>query len=240
MLKYLFLILPIIGFSQDAVRVEYEVRQEFDRNNLNQTSARLEEMLINSENKRYYYELIVNATNSNFTEIERINNEQKSTGITVGLSSNVSSNIYKEFNTKELYENSKMKPKLFIKDSIQTFTWVLSKEESTILGYKVRKATYTNPTQIVEAWYAPDLIFRDGPSRFNGLPGLILKIKFKLPFTSDMDTNVSFTAIDVKPYAGKIEIPNKSKKVTKEEYDKEIEKSMRKSEGMINQGVGKD
>ncbi|MGV0979970.1 GLPGLI family protein [Empedobacter falsenii] len=239
MLKYLFLILPLIGFAQDAVRVEYEVRQEFDRSNIKQTSARMEEMLVNSENKRYYFELFVNAANSNFTEIERINNEQ-GRGISVGLLSNVSSNIYKDFNSKELYENNKMKPKLFIKDSIQTFPWVLSKEESTILGYKVRKATYTNPTQTVEAWYAPDLPFRDGPSRFNGLPGLILKIKFKLPFTSDMDTNVSFTAIDVKPYAGKIELPNKSKKVTKEEYDKEIEKSMGKSGGIINQGVEKD
>ncbi|MDH2208369.1 MULTISPECIES: GLPGLI family protein [Empedobacter] len=239
MLKYLFLILPIIGFAQDAVRVEYEVRQEFDRNNIKQTSARMEEMLVNSENKRYYFELFVNATNSNFTEIERINNEQ-GRGISVGLLSNVSSNIYKDFNSKELYENNKMKPKLFIKDSIQTFPWVLSKEESTILGNKVRKATYTNLTQTVEAWYAPDLPFRDGPSRFNGLPGLILKIKFKLPFTSDMDTNVSFTAIDVKPYAGKIELPNKSKKITKEEYDKEIEKSMGKSGGIINQGVEKD
>ncbi|MGV0964809.1 GLPGLI family protein [Empedobacter falsenii] len=239
MLKYLFLILPLIGFAQDAVRVEYEVRQEFDRSNIKQTSARMEEMLVNSENKRYYFELFVNATNSNFTEIERISNEQRR-GISVGLLSNVSSNIYKDFNSKELYENNKMKPKLFIKDSIQTFPWVLSKEESTILGNKVRKATYTNLTQTVEAWYAPDLPFRDGPSRFNGLPGLILKIKFKLPFTSDMDTNVSFTAIDVKPYAGKIELPNKSKKVTKEEYDKEIEKSMGKSGGIINQGVEKD
>ena len=55
-----------------------------------------------------------------------------------------------------------------------------------------------------------------------------------------MDTNVSFTAIDVKPYAGKIELPNKSKKITKEEYDKEIEKSMGKSGGIINQGIEKD
>ena len=147
MLKYLFLILPIIGFAQDAVRVEYEVRQEFDRSNIKQTSARMEEMLVNSENKRYYFELFVNATNSNFTEIERINNEQ-GRGISVGLLSNVSSNIYKDFNSKELYENNKMKPKLFIKDSIQTFPWVLSKEESTILGNKVRKATYTNPFQV--------------------------------------------------------------------------------------------
>lgn len=239
MLKYLFILLPLIGFSQDGVRVEYEVKQEFDRNNLNQTSARLEETLINSEDKRYYYELIVNKSNSNFTEIERINNEQNR-GTSFGLSSIVSSNIYKDFDSNELFENSKMKPKLFIKDSIQTFPWVLSKDEATILGYKVRKATYINPTQTVEAWYAPDLPFRDGPSRFNGLPGLILKIKFKLPFTRDMDSNVSITAIKMKPYTGKIELPNKSKKVTKEEYDQEAEKNNKKSGSNINQGVERD
>ncbi|MCA4775721.1 GLPGLI family protein [Empedobacter stercoris] len=239
MLKYLFILLPIIGVSQDAIRVEYEVRQEFDKSNLKQLSVKQEEMLSNSENKRYYFELVVNNLKSNYTEIERINNEQNR-GTSFGLTTNISATIFKDFNAKELYENSIMKPKLFIKDSIQSFPWILSKEESTILGYKVRKAIYTNSTQTVEAWYAPDLPFRDGPSRFNGLPGLILKIKFKLPFISDMDTNVSFTAIHLKPYAGKIEIPNKSKKVTKEEYDKEIEKSMGKSGGIINQGVEKD
>ena len=238
MLKLLLLLLPIIIFSQDAVRVEYEVRQEFDRSNLKQTSAKMEEMFVNSENLRSYYELIVNATNSNFVKIERINNDQRR-GTALGLSSNVSSNIYKEFNKKELYENSQINPKLFIKDSIQTFPWVLSKEEATILGYKVRKATYTNPTQTVEAWYTPDLPFRDGPSRFNGLPGLILKVKFKLPFFKFLDSNVSFTAIDIKPYTGKIELPNKSKKVTKEEYDKEIEKKSSKFSGTYS-GVEKD
>lgn len=240
MLKYLFLILPIIGFAQDAVRVEYEVRQEFDRSNIKQTSARMEEMLVNSENKRYYFELFVNATNSNFTEIERINNEQ-GRGISVGLLSNVSSNIYKDFNSKELYENNKMKPKLFIKDSIQTFPWVLSKEESTILGYKVRKATYTNNNQTVEAWYAPDLLFRDGPSRFNGLPGLILKVKFKMPyFLADVNSTIIINATKIDPYTVKIELPKNAKVVEKEVSQEKAQKLFEKQKELRSQGVEKD
>ena len=239
-LKYLFLILPIIGFAQDAVRVEYEVRQEFDRSNIKQTSARMEEMLVNSENKRYYFKLFVNATNSNFTEIERINNEQRR-GISVGLLSNVSSNIYKDFNSKELYENNKMKPKLFIKDSIQTFPWVLSKEESTILGYKVRKATYTNNNQTVEAWYAPDLLFRDGPSRFNGLPGLILKVKFKMPyFLADVNNTIIINATKIDPYTGKIELPKNAKVVEKEVSQEKAQKLFEKQKELRSQGVEKD
>ena len=115
----------------------------------------------------------------------------------------------------------------------------MTKEEAIIAGYKVSKATYTNPTQTVEAWYSPDLPFRDGPSRFNGLPGLILQIKFELTMYANFITNVSFTAIDVKSYTGKIELPNKSKKVTKEEFDKEMEKSSSNFKGVYS-GVEKD
>lgn len=239
MKKLILFILPFWLFAQNGIKVEYEVKQEFDKSKLKKLSAKSLEILQNSESKRYYYELFVNKDNSNLVKIERINNEQVK-GAAISSLSITGTNIYKDFVTNELYEQNDMKPKLFVKDSIQHFPWVLSKEESTILGYKVRKATYTNPTQSVEAWYTSELPFRDGPSRFNGLPGLILQVSFKLPFVSDMDTNVSFTAIDVKPYEGKIELPNKSKKVTKDEFEKEMEKSSFKFNGIRSTGVERD
>ncbi|WP_313386319.1 GLPGLI family protein [Chishuiella sp.] len=239
MKKLILFILPFWLFAQNGIKVEYEVKQEFDKSKLKKLSAKSLEILQNSDSKRYYYELFVNKDNSNFVKIERINNEQVK-GAAISSVSITGTNIYKDFVTNELYEQNDMKPKLFVKDSIQHFPWVLSKEESTILGYKVRKATYTNPTQTVEAWYSTELPFRDGPSRFNGLPGLILQVSFKLPFVSDMDTNVSFTAIDVKPFEGKIELPNKSKKVTKDEFEKEMEKSSFKFNGIRSTGVERD
>ena len=196
-------------------------------------------MLNNSDDKRYYYELFANNNNSNFHKIDQINNAQNRATSAIGLPTIISSDIYKDFKSKELYENNEMKPKLFIKDSIQTFPWVLSKEETTILGYRVRKATYTNPTQTVEAWYAPDLPFRDGPSRFNGLPGLILQINFEVTMAVNFVSNVSFTAIDVKPYNGVIELPKKAIKVSKEEFNQEIEKKSSKFSGIYS-GVEKD
>ena len=239
MLKLLLFLLPIITFAQDAVRVEYEVRQEFDRSVIKQPTSKVTEMLNNSDDKRYYYELFANNNNSNFHRIDQINNAQNRSTPTIGLPTIISSDIYKDFKSKELYENSVMKPKLFIKDSIQTFPWVLSKEESTILGYRVRKATYTNPTQTVQAWYSPDLPFRDGPSRFNGLPGLILQINFEVTMVVNFVSNVSFTAIDVKPYNGVIELPKKAIKVSKEEFNQEIEKKSSKFSGAYS-GVEKD
>ncbi len=238
MIKYLLLILPIFSLAQEAVRVEYEARQEFDRSKVEKTSAKANELFKNSEDKRYYFESLVNNKNSFFKEIERINNTPHVASF--GLSPNVSSTIFKDFETKELYERNIMMPKAFVKDSIQTFPWVLTKVEKIILGYKVRKAIYENNNQMVEAWYALDLPFRDGPSRFNGLPGLILEISFKVPFAVDMDSNVIFTAIDLKPYQGIIELPKKSSIVAKDEYQKELDKKTTKLKSITPQGVDRD
>ena len=237
MLKYFFLILPIAGFSQDAVRVEYEVRQEFEDNSEVKTEFSTN-LLRNSANRIFKYELFVNSSQSNFIEIKQIDNSQ-SKEHSLGLHPMIGNNYYKKIKTNELFEQSTMDMRTLIKDTIQSFPWVLSKEESIILGYKAKKATYTNNNQTVEAWYAPDLPFRDGPSRFNGLPGLILQINFEVTMAVNFVSNVSFTAIDIKPYIGKIELPNKSKKVTKEEYDKEMEKKSSKFSGTYS-GVEKD
>ena len=75
MLKYFFLFLPIAGFSQDAVRVEYEVRQEFEDNSEVKTEFSTN-LLRNSANRIFKYELFVNSSQSNFIEIKQIDNSQ--------------------------------------------------------------------------------------------------------------------------------------------------------------------
>lgn len=55
------------------------------------------------------------------------------------------------------------------------FNWQITKERTTIAGYKCIKATGTIGEFKVVAWFAKDLKISDGPTRFTGLPGLILK-----------------------------------------------------------------
>lgn len=76
MKKLILFILPFWLFAQNGIKVEYEVKQEFDKSKLEKLSAKSNEIIKNSESKRYYYELFVNKDNSNFIKIERINNEQ--------------------------------------------------------------------------------------------------------------------------------------------------------------------
>jgi GLPGLI family protein len=56
------------------------------------------------------------------------------------------------------------------------FNWQLMTDTATIKGYKVQKATCDFGGRIWIAWFSPEIPYNDGPYKFNGLPGLILKV----------------------------------------------------------------
>lgn len=55
--------------------------------------------------------------------------------------------------------------------------WKLHPEYVTILNYKAQKASAEFAGRKWEAWFTPDITIQDGPYKFRGLPGLILRIK---------------------------------------------------------------
>jgi GLPGLI family protein len=61
-------------------------------------------------------------------------------------------------------------------EKLDLFTWILTNDTSTLNGYKVQKATCEFGGRSWIAWFAPALPYSDGPYKFNGLPGLIVKI----------------------------------------------------------------
>lgn len=56
------------------------------------------------------------------------------------------------------------------------FNWKLQQGSATICGYTCKKATTTFRGRNYTAWYAPEIPNSDGPWKFGGLPGLILKV----------------------------------------------------------------
>lgn len=65
--------------------------------------------------------------------------------------------------------------------------WTLEKEQNTILGYNVSKATTHYAGRNWVAWYAEDIPLPYGSYLFGGLPGLILEVK-------DVEDNFHFLA----------------------------------------------
>lgn len=69
--------------------------------------------------------------------------------------------------------------------------WELNIETTTILGYRCQKATCHWRGRDFVAWFTPDIPVKRGPWRFNGLPGLILKLY-------DTDHYYTFEAVNLK------------------------------------------
>ncbi len=61
-------------------------------------------------------------------------------------------------------------------EPLHAMKWEILNENSNLLGYEVRKAVCSFSGRDYEAWYAPAIAFDNGPWKFGGLPGLILKI----------------------------------------------------------------
>lgn len=61
-------------------------------------------------------------------------------------------------------------------ENIPVQNWELQEDTLTITGYLCQKATCRFRGRDYTAWFAPDIPINNGPWKFGGLPGLILKV----------------------------------------------------------------
>lgn len=78
--------------------------------------------------------------------------------------------------------------------------WKLTNQDSLIAGYSCKKATLNYVGRQWTAWYTNEIPVSFGPYKFNGLPGLILKIK-------DSESTFDFTVNEIKTGEFNIELP---------------------------------
>jgi len=64
-------------------------------------------------------------------------------------------------------------------DALNSQKWEIKSDTSTILSYPCQKAITTFRGRVYEAWFTTDIPINNGPWKFGGLPGLILKISDK-------------------------------------------------------------
>lgn len=85
--------------------------------------------------------------------------------------------IYKNYPKGMLSYTDKVLPTFFLyEEDMKSFQWRLINDQDTMNGYYVQKASMQYGGRIWNAWYSPEMPISDGPYKFSGLPGLILKI----------------------------------------------------------------
>ncbi len=125
---------------------------------------------------------------------------------------------------KETYQD-RISVNLFGYEEDQKFDWKILSDKEKVGAYNTQKATTEFGGRKWTAWFSTDLPFQDGPYKFYGLPGLIVKIE-------DADKNYSWELKGNKQlkdwkeisYAeevnAKFGMSNESKIITKDKFEK--------------------
>ena len=91
------------------------------------------------------------------------------------LRSNIDFTIEKDFKTGTKTFNSRIGRDQYSYDEDRPMEWKILAETATIGDYKTQKAETQFAGRTWYAWFATDIPIQDGPYKFAGLPGLIVK-----------------------------------------------------------------
>ncbi|SDI68861.1 GLPGLI family protein [Chryseobacterium jejuense] len=114
---------------------------------------------------------------------------------------------------------------LFGYDDPVKFTWNIQPEKQKIGEYNTQKATTEYGGRTWTAWFSSDIPFQDGPYKFYGLPGLIVKIEdAEKNYSWMLSGNKKIANYEELSYSDKINakygISNTVTPTTKEKFDK--------------------
>lgn len=206
------------------------------------------------------YELEFTSTESIYKEVEKLDAPGKGMSFVqmqVVSSGDAGDILYKNLEENRFTSQNEVFSKQFvIKDSIEKREWKLEKETKNIGEYTCFKATYTlmatvvnsirtsdddsnepeetQEEQTVTAWYTPQIPVSNGPSRYGGLPGLILEI-------SDGQETILCSKIVLNPKKGiSINEPREGKKVSQDEFQTIMDKKMKEMNERYENNNGRD
>lgn len=187
------------------------------------------------------YKLVFKGKEANFYQQKNDSLDKISVNMANSLSE-VSKNIYINLNTNTLINEINAdgllvkKNEFVVKDSISN-NWEITNESKLIGEYLCYKATTTKKVQktdrevieTVTAWFCPALPYSFGPSKYAGLPGLILELQEK---------NIVFVIKSIRLNNNEeyvITIPTAKKEISQAEYNKIINERFQTLESMSKQ-----
>ena len=101
-----------------------------------------------------------------------INRDQMET-----LRSNINYSIEKDKTNQKVFFKDRIGRDLYSYEEDRPMNWKISSETRKIGEYKVQKAETDFGGRKWTAWFTTDLPYQDGPYKFGGLPGLIVKVE---------------------------------------------------------------
>lgn len=94
-----------------------------------------------------------------------------------GLRSNINYSIEKDKTNQKTFFKDRIGRDIYSYEEDRPLSWKILPETTKIGEYKVQKAETDFVGRKWTAWFTTDLPYQDGPYKFTGLPGLIVKVE---------------------------------------------------------------
>ncbi|MBK1894617.1 GLPGLI family protein [Chryseobacterium paridis] len=94
-----------------------------------------------------------------------------------GLRSNINYSVEKDKKNQKTYFKERLGRDMYSYEEDRPLNWKILSETTKIGEYKVQKAETDFGGRKWTAWFTTDLPYQDGPYKFSGLPGLIIKVE---------------------------------------------------------------
>lgn len=142
--------------------------------------------------------------------------------------------VYKHVPNDQLVDSRDFMQKQFlIKGPLTPRKWKIGTGKKEILGYTCMDATFqADSATHIRAWFSPQIPVFNGPSDYQGLPGMILQIDINDGERMTTATKLTSDNIDT----AEIQAPEKGKEVTAEEFEKIREEKLKEMRVMNPSG----
>lgn len=150
-----------------------------------------------------------------------------------GLRSNINYTVEKDKKEQKMYFKDRLGRDMYSYEEDRPLNWKILSETMKIGEYKVQKAETDFGGRKWTAWFTTDLPYQDGPYKFNGLPGLIVKVEDNLgDYSFDLMKNYKIAAFPTMNQFGN------TIKVKRTDYLKQQKKFYEDPASFMTQGGG--
>lgn len=207
-LTFLLFISAQFSFAQQTISIDYKITTNMEKAGKFEIASKL----ISNEKEALFIKY--------FESVKQTQNDEEG-NTTINASAN-DQYMIKDYTENALYYENMVMLKFFAtKDPIYVFDWDIDKKTEEILGYTCQAAVTEFRGRTYVAYFTNELGFSGGPWKFDGLPGMILKV-----YSLDGVVKFEAQAVEVKKSLFEIENVFKEMKklITYEEF-KEIYKN---------------
>ncbi|ACU06526.1 hypothetical protein FIC_00050 [Flavobacteriaceae bacterium 3519-10] len=135
------------------------------------------------------------------------------------LRSNMDFTVEKDFNSGSKVFSSRIGRDQYSYNEDRATDWQILPETTTIGDYKAQKAQTQFAGRTWFAWFTTDIPLQDGPYKFSGLPGLIIKVEdSKGDYSFDLKESKKIATIPTLEQRGSVIAVNRAA------YNKQLEK----------------